>query len=166
MRRFVDLVESTALAVCAGAVLLMMLIGAWDIVSGNLLGFYLAFKVELSGTLLASCIFLACGAVQRNQEHIKVDAFEHLLPDALRHVRDLLVIACALLVMALITYGLWRLAMKSIAIREISADTLGFAIWPWKLACAVGASLCTAVIVGQFLQAVVRSASRLNGVRR
>ncbi|RYX92912.1 MAG: TRAP transporter small permease subunit [Comamonadaceae bacterium] len=151
-------IERGALAICAIAVLLLMLVGAWDIVSGQVLGFFLAFKVELSGALLASCIFLACGPVQRNGEHIRVDLFEPRFGPRFLAVRDLLSMLCGLLMIGLISYGLWQQAIKSIQILEVSADTSGFAIWPWKLACAVGASLCTLLMLGQLATCLGRIA--------
>ena len=143
-------VERVALAVCACAVLLMMLVGAWDIVSGQFLGIFLAFKVELSGALLACCVFLACGPVQRNGEHIRVDLFEPRFGPRFLIARDLLSLICGLIMVGLIAYGLWQQAIKSVEIFEVSADTSGFLIWPWKLACAAGASMCTLVLLGQF----------------
>jgi TRAP-type mannitol/chloroaromatic compound transport system permease small subunit len=37
-------------------------------------------------------------------------------------------------------------------ILEASADTSGFPVWPWKLACAVGASLCVLTLLAQLIQ--------------
>lgn len=156
MNSSIRLIERAALAVCASAVFLMMLVGAWDIISGQFLGFFLAFKVELSGALLATSIFLACGPVQRNAEHIRVDLFESRFGPHFFIARDLLAVACGLLMLGLITYGLWQQAMKSVQIFEVSADTSGFLIWPWKLACAVGASMCVLVMLRQFAECAGR----------
>lgn len=145
-------IEKAALAVCASAVFLMMFVGALDIVMGNTVGFFLSFKVELSGTLLASCIFLACGPVQRASEHIRVDLLESRMGGGLLRLRDIAALACGGLVIGLIAYGLWQQAYKSVLIFEASADTSGFPIWPWKLACAVGASLCVLTLLAQLLQ--------------
>lgn len=145
-------IERAALAICASAVLLMMLVGAWDIVSGQVFGFFLAFKVELSGALLASCIFLACGPVQRSGEHIRVDLFESKFSPRFLIARDLLALICGLIMLGLIAYGLWQQAIKSVQILEVAADTSGFLIWPWKITCAVGVSMCTLVMLGQFVK--------------
>jgi len=147
---FILWVERAALAICASAVMLMMLVGAWDIVSGQVLGFYLAFKVELSGTLLAACIFLASGPVQRNGEHIRVDLFEARFSARFLLLRDVLTLTCGLILVGLITYGLWQQAIRSTQILETAADTSGFLIWPWKIACALGATMCTLILLGQF----------------
>jgi len=128
-----------------------MIIGAFDIIMGNTVGVFLSFKVEMSGTLLASCIFLACGPVQRNSEHIRVDLLESYMSTHVIKLRDIASLLCGCLVIGLISYGLWQQAIKSVQILEVSADTLGFPIWPWKVACAIGASLCSLTLLNQLI---------------
>lgn len=159
MNKLIQWIEKAALAVCASAVLIMMVIGSIDIVMGNVLGFYLSYKVELSGTLLASSIFLACSPVQRGNEHIRVDLFESFMGDKTKKATTLLGTLCGLLFVGLITYGLWHQAIKSVMILEASADTSGFPIWPWKLACPIGATLCVLTMIGQLLQQVFNSST-------
>lgn len=154
MTSIAKLIEKAALAVCASAVFLMMVIGALDIVMGNTVGWFLSFKVELSGTLLASCIFLACGPVQRASEHIRVDLLEPYMPAQMLRLRNIAALLCGCLVIGLIAYGLWQQAFKSALIFEASADTSGFPIWPWKLACAVGATLCSLTLLAQLAAAL------------
>jgi TRAP-type mannitol/chloroaromatic compound transport system permease small subunit len=159
MSKLIVWTEKAALAVCASAVFIMMAVGAIDIVMGNVLGFYLSYKVELSGTLLASSIFLACSPVQRGNEHIRVDLFESFMGDKTKKATTLLGTLCGLLFVGLITYGLWHQAIKSVMIWEVSADTSGFPIWPWKLACPIGATLCVLTMIGQLLQQVFNSST-------
>jgi TRAP-type mannitol/chloroaromatic compound transport system permease small subunit len=159
MSKLIVWTEKAALAVCASAVFIMMAVGAIDIVMGNVLGFYLSYKVELSGTLLASSIFLACSPVQRGNEHIRVDLFESFMGDKTKKATTLLGTLCGLLFVGLITYGLWHQAIKSVMILEASADTSGFPIWPWKLACPIGATLCVLTMIGQLLQQVFNSST-------
>jgi TRAP-type C4-dicarboxylate transport system permease small subunit len=157
MNKLIQWIEKAALAVCASAVLIMMVIGSIDIVMGNVLGFYISYKVELSGTLLATSIFLACSPVQRGNEHIRVDLFEPYMGDTTRKMTALLGNLCGLLFVGLISYGLWDQAVKSVMIFEASADTSGFLIWPWKLACPIGTSLCVLTIGGQLIQQIFSS---------
>lgn len=159
MNTLIHWTEKAALAVCASAVFIMMIVGAVDIVMGNVLGFYLSYKVELSGTLLASSIFLACGPVQRADEHIRVDFFQASMGHRTKKATQLLGSICGLLVVGLITYGLWSQAIKSVMILEVSADTSGFPIWPWKLACPIGASLCVLTMIGQLVQQILGSST-------
>lgn len=159
MSKLIVWIERAALAVCASAVFIMMTVGAIDIVMGNVLGFYLSYKVELSGTLLASSIFLACSPVQRGNEHIRVDLFESSMGAKTKKATRFLGALCGLLFVGLITYGLWNQAIKSVMIWEVSADTSGFPIWPWKLACPIGASLCVLTMIGQLIQQIFNSST-------
>ncbi len=159
MNKLIFWIEKAALAVCASAVLIMMAVGAIDILMGNTLGYYLSYKVELSGTLLASSIFLACSPVQRANEHIKVDLFESFMSANTKKLTTLLGTLCGLLFVGLITYGLWHQAVKSVMILEVSADTSGFPVWPWKLACPIGASLCVLTMIGQLIQQIFISST-------
>ena len=159
MNKLIQWIEKAALAVCASAVLIMMVIGSIDIVMGNVLGFYISYKVELSGTLLATSIFLACSPVQRGNEHIRVDLFEPYMGGKTRKMTAFLGNLCGLFFVGLISYGLWNQAFKSVMIFEASADTSGFLIWPWKLACPIGTSLCVLTIGGQLIQQIFTSSS-------
>jgi TRAP-type mannitol/chloroaromatic compound transport system permease small subunit len=154
MSKLIVWTEKAALAVCASAVFIMMTVGAIDIVMGNVLGYYLSYKVELSGTLLASSIFLACSPIQRANEHIRVDLFESYMGAKTKKSTTFLGTLCGLLFVGLITYGLWNQAIKSVMILEASADTSGFPIWPWKLACPIGASLCVLTMIAQLIQQI------------
>jgi TRAP-type mannitol/chloroaromatic compound transport system permease small subunit len=159
MHKLIVWTEKAALAVCASAVFIMMAVGAIDILMGNVLGYYLSYKVELSGTLLASSIFLAGSPVQRGNEHIRVDLFESSMGDKTKKATAFLGTLCGLLFVGLITYGLWNQAIKSIMIFEGSADTSGFPIWPWKLACPIGASLCVLTMIGQLIQQMTNASA-------
>ena len=58
-------IERLALSACAVTLFVVMLVGAADIVSGEVFGVFLPFKVDMSGTLAAAAIFLAWPLVQR-----------------------------------------------------------------------------------------------------
>jgi len=77
------------------------------------------------------------------------------MPSAMLRLRELLAVICGCVLIGLIAYGLWQQALKSVAIFEASADTSGFPIWPWKVACAVGASLCCLTLLAQLLRGLV-----------
>lgn len=133
--------ERSLTGIAAGLLAVVMIVGAVDVVAGELFGTFLAFKVDMSGTLCAAAIFLAWPLVERRDEHIAVDLFDRVTPAWLKLLRGWLALAAALVVFGLIARGMWGMALSSFAIRETSAATLGYPIWPAKLACAVGASL-------------------------
>ncbi|MEO1190633.1 MAG: TRAP transporter small permease [Pseudomonadota bacterium] len=143
--------ERLGLVICAASLFVMMAVGALDILLDELFSYPLAFKVDLSSVLLAASVFLAWPLAQRQGEHIKVELVYKRLPRPLQRFGDLLSLLCALLVFGLITYGAWQMAIDSVSIMEVSPATLGFPIWPAKLACAIGVSLTLLVVIRQLL---------------
>ena len=143
------LFERIASGIAAVALAAVMLVGVVDIVAGEVLGVFLPFKVDMSGTLTAAAIFLAWPLVQSRNEHINVDLFSNIFPRWSIIPREIIAKLAGMIVFALIARGTWILALDSVAIREKSAATLGYPIWPAKLACAIGASLVLLVIALQ-----------------
>lgn len=154
--------ERILLGLGAGLLAIVMVIGAVDIVAGELFGFFLPFKVDMSGTLCAAAIFLAWPYIERGDEHIAVDLFDSVTPGWLKRIRRWLALGAALLVFALITKGMWGIALASFAVRETSAATLGYPIWPAKLVCAIGAS---AVLITLLFKAVRIARGQDNGIK-
>ena len=74
------LFERIASGIAAIALAMVMLVGVIDIVAGEFLGVFLAFKVDMSGTLTAAAIFLAWPLVQSRNDHINVDLFSGIFP--------------------------------------------------------------------------------------
>ncbi|APE42399.1 hypothetical protein BOO69_02440 [Sulfitobacter alexandrii] len=146
---------TVASAGSAIAIFVVMIVGVVDIVLGETIGFYLPFKVDMSGTLTAAAVFLTWPLVQWQRGHISVDLFNPFMPDWLLRLRWWVAQAAGLVFVALLTYGVWVLALDSMSIWERSAATLGYPIWPAKLACAIGASLtCLIVLIQLILHAL------------
>lgn len=156
------LLERIAIGVAAAALGLVMVVGFGDIFLGELFGLRLAFKVDMSGTLTAAAVFLTWPLLQRRDGHISVDLFTGLMPRWTAGLRWLAVRLAGLIVFGLIARGAWVMALSSIAIWERSAATLGYPIWPAKLACALGATLVVLVVLHQLGSALV---ARLSGSR-
>lgn len=152
------LIERAAIGVCGVTLFVVMLVGAADIVSGEVFGVFLPFKVDMSGTLAAAAIFLAWPLVQRAHAHIQVDLFLPYLPRPLLRLSWWASQATGMLVFGLIAYGAIDLAAESVAIRESSAATLGYPIWPAKVACALGAVITIGVFLLQTLRRLLHGA--------
>lgn len=146
------MLERYTLGICAIALLMLMIVGAADIVAGLVFGRYLAFKVDMSEVLLAVSVFLAWAVAQREDAHVRVDIFVTMAPAWFRRIGNVLTHLCGLLVFALLSYGAWQFASSSVAIMETSAATLGFPIWPGKVLCAAGALLTLMIIAYQFIR--------------
>lgn len=156
------LLERLAIGVAAAALAVVMAVGFADILLGELFGVRLAFKVDLSGTLTAAAVFLAWPLLQRRDAHIAVDLFTPYLPAWTDGLRWLMIRLAGLVVFGLIARGAWNIALSSLAIWERSAATLGYPIWPAKLACALGATLVVLVILHQLAAAAL---ARLRSLR-
>lgn len=146
------IVERISISICAVTLFVVMLVGAADIVSGELFGVFLPFKVDMSGTLAAAAIFLAWPLVQRRRDHIRVDLFLPYLPRFLLILGWWLSQLIGMLVFGLIAYGAIEMARDSVSFWEQSAATLGYPIWPAKVACAVGGVITISVFCHQALR--------------
>lgn len=147
-----SIVERAAISFCGVTLFVVMLVGAADIISGELFGTFLPFKVDMSGTLTAAAIFLAWPLVQRRRDHIRVDLFLPYLPRPWRLLGWWLGQTMGLLVFGLIAHGAVNMASDSLSIWEQSAATLRYPIWPAKLACAIGAVLTLGIVAVQILR--------------
>lgn len=147
--RDATVLERAAISICAVTLFVVMAVGAADIILGEVFGVFLSFKVDMSGTLAAAAIFLAWPLVQRHRAHIGVDLFQPYLPRAVKVAGWWLSQVMGLLVFGLIAYGAIELALDSVSFWEKSAATLGYPIWPAKVACAVGALLTIMILVLQ-----------------
>lgn len=145
----VERVIGQAAMVCAIAALLVILvIGAGDVIA-QLVARPMPFKLELSEALFALSIFLGWPAVQSGRKHITVDVFSKNYRRPLRRLVTLISDLLALGLFGLITYTIWKLALKSLAMGEISPGYLSFPVYPFKIFCAIGATLTVIVLLIQ-----------------
>ena len=118
----------------------MMFVGAADVIA-SLAGRPLPGAFELTETLMVACVFLAIAHAQANGQHIRVDILPRLASPAVRRVLDALGhLLSAAMYGAIAWYG-WGEFIASVQGGEFSAGIVRFALWPARLALAVGASL-------------------------
>lgn len=123
------------------ALLLMMLVGAIDVISSNLLHAPVAGTYEITETLMVASAFLAMAFAQARGAHIRVDLLTCRLPTRARAVTDLASqLLSAGLFVGIAWYG-WDSAIHSIRVGEFSAGSLPLPLWPSRVALAAGASL-------------------------
>ena len=96
-------------------------------------------------------------AVQSGRMHITVDVFSKNYRPAMRRAVTLISDLLALGFFGLITWTIWKLALKSVAMGEISAGYLSFPVYPFKLFCAVGATLTVIVLLIQITRLGAKS---------
>lgn len=151
--------DKTLQAICAVALMLMMSIGAIDIIMGELFDTFLPFKVEVSGYLFAVVVFLSLPLVAARGENIVVDVISSLFRGRVRWLAD---IACLLVTLTAITFyciAAVQLFRFSWDIGEKSYGYLPIPIYPIKLLVGVGFGLAGLVSVVQ-LVARIRSMPR------
>jgi TRAP-type C4-dicarboxylate transport system permease small subunit len=126
----------------AGAsLLLMMLIGAIDIIGAKLLNRPLPAALETTEALMVLGVFLALAYTQAHRQHIVVDLLTTRLGPGARRALDGLAQLLTLGVFGLVAWQGWVLGLTSLHIREYASGILPFPLYPSKLALAVGATL-------------------------
>lgn len=126
----------------AGASLLvMMVIGAVDIVGTKFFNQPVHGALEITETLMVFGAFLGLAQIQANRQHIVVDLLTSRAGSASRRRLDFLAELLTLGVFLLIAWQGWVLGLASLEIREYAPGLLQFPIYPSKLALAVGATL-------------------------
>lgn len=123
------------------ALLLMMLIGAFDVIGASVFNQPLPGAFEATETLMVASVFLALGLSQQRRAHISVEVVVGMMPRLWRRVSAVFsALLCALFFGMIAWFG-WGIAVKSFLAGEFSSGLLNFPIWPAKIALACGASL-------------------------
>lgn len=129
-------------ALLAGtSLLLMMALGALDVLTTNLLLRPIPATREATEALMVVAVFLAMAYAQGERAHIAVDLVSSRLPTRLQHAIRALGDALTLVVFALVASQGWRYGLASLREGEFAEGLISFPIYPAKLALALGASL-------------------------
>jgi len=149
MRPLVARLGAAGVAVAGASLLIMVLLGAFDII-GTKLDRPIPGVLEATEALMVLGVFLALPYTQAKRQHIAVDLVVTRLGPAARRILDLLTLGLTLFVFSLIAWRGWVLAAKSVAIREYANGIVPFPVYPAKIALAVGASLMVCQIILDF----------------
>jgi TRAP-type C4-dicarboxylate transport system permease small subunit len=140
LRRALHGINRTLAAVAAACILMMMLVGAADIIGTWLLDLPVPGAYEITEAFMVSGIFLALAAAQMFGHHIRAEVFRPLLPIRLAHALDRAGSLLMFAFFAFVTWYGWTEAIDAWASGEYSAGILKLPVWPPKLALAVGAT--------------------------
>lgn len=138
--------------ICAACLLLMMCIGAADVILGNLTGFRPAGIVDISQALFVAAVFLALPHVVRRRAHIRVDIALHLLPTGVIRIMGCVADAISLLVYLALAWAMWSLFASSWQMNEQSLSTVTFPIYPLKFAAFLALLLTATISLAQLLK--------------
>ena len=141
------------------ALLLMMSVGAIDVVGTNLdiVGLESApvpAAFEFMTTMMVVCVFLAMSLGQARRAHIRVEVLVNLLPRPLQSVTDLVRYGLSMAFFGAIAWFGCLSAIHSFSVGEYAPGIINFPIWPARLFLAFGASLisiqCAFDLLGVF----------------
>lgn len=123
------------------ALLLMMFLGAIDVVGASILNHPLPGAFEATEALMVTSVFLALGLSQQRRAHISVEVIVGFMPRLARRIAAIFSSILCALFFGLIAWFGWGIAVKSTLAGEFSSGLINFPIWPAKIALACGASL-------------------------
>ncbi|MSO93555.1 MAG: TRAP transporter small permease [Rhodospirillales bacterium] len=128
------------------ALLMMMAVGAADIIGTNLNWLGLPSRpipgsFEFIGTMMVMNVFLAVSLGQARRGHIQVELVVQMLPPPLQRAAAALhhTLSCGFF--AMIAWASWPGALHSVRVGEFSAGLVNYPIWPARAVLAFGASL-------------------------
>ncbi len=131
---------ATALAVVAGAALvLMMLQTVVDVMMKNILGAPIEGNLEIVSVYhMVALVFLPLAIVELRHDHIAVDLVVRLFPRGLRRVTDTLGYLVSALFFAILAWQTWVDAVEAWQIGEILMTSILITIWPAKFSLPLG----------------------------
>jgi len=149
-------------AIASGvALLLMMVVGAVDVIGTNLdiVGLDsrpLPAAFEFMETMMVVSVFLALSLGQARRIHIRVEVLVNLLPGLLRASCDVLQHVASFAFFVLIAWYGWRSAYTNFLVGEYAPGVINFPVWPARIVLAFGASLmalqCLLDVAGVFVR--------------
>jgi TRAP-type C4-dicarboxylate transport system permease small subunit len=132
---------NNALAVAAAAcILMMMLVGAVDIIGTWLFRQPVPGAYEITEAFMVSGIFLALAAAQMLGHHIRAEIFRPVLPIRVSHALDRVGFFVMFVFFAFVTWYGWLEAADAWRGGEFASGILKMPVWPPKLALAIGAT--------------------------
>lgn len=129
-------------AVVAGlAMLLMMLVGASDVIGTNVFAKPIPAAFEFMATMMVVVVFFSVALAQAQRAHIRVAVVTDLLPPLLRWVTDALYFLCSLIFFVLIAWFGWKSGLRSFEVGEYVSGAINWPTSPARFALALGASV-------------------------
>lgn len=134
-------ISLAAAGLAGSALILMALIGTADVIGSQFFGRPVPGTVEIGASLMVAGIALGLPMAQYSRRHIRVEIIVDRLPPRLRAALDIVAQLCLALMLAGIAWMAWRMLLTSIATKEFSQGLIEIAMWPARLALALGATL-------------------------
>ena len=136
--RLADRVAFIGALIAGVAVVGVMLAVTIDVVMRNLGGRPIAGVTDRVEVTLAFVVFLALAYTQLRNEHVAVEAVVNRTGPRTRKFLNVLAFILSLVAVALLAWAATRLAIRQTGIRETRIGIAEVAIWPSRIAAAVG----------------------------
>jgi len=120
------------------AVIVLMCVGSFDIISSRLFGRAIHSAQEIQECFEAILVFCALGAVQHKRAHIAIDLVTSHLGPKSRRLADIFALSTTAVLFALLSWQAYLLAARSFMFGELSPGYLSFPIYPFKCAFFLG----------------------------
>ena len=134
-------------------VVVMMVLMTIDAVGGLFFNFRVKGSYELVQVILSVVVFTSWAYTQTEHGHIHVVMFIRMFPQKLRFVIFALVSALSTVVMAIASYGVYRMIVDKMASNDRTA-TLLIPYWPFYLIELVAFIIFTIALLGDTFKAV------------
>ncbi len=138
------------------ALLLMMVVGAVDVIGTNLDMVGVSSKpvpaaFEFMATMMVVSVFMAVSLGQARRTHIRVELIANMLPPAGQMIANLIRHGLSVaFFMAIAWFGILS-AINSFNVGEYTPGIINFPIWPARFFLAAGVSLMTIQCIFDFL---------------
>lgn len=162
MRRCLDLIYTSAgglAALCILAIVVLVFaqvgLNMADKVSAALFGSGIGLTIpsysDFTGFFLASSTFLALAYALRAGGHIRVTLLTARLPDGLRRIAEIWVIAVALCMSAYATWYMGLLVLESHEFGDQSSGMVSVPLWIPQLPVALGLTILTIALLDELI---------------
>ena len=141
LARILRHVRRSAALAAGAAMLLMMLVGAMDVVGTNVFAKPIPAAFEFMATLMVVVVFFSVALAQAQRAHIRVAILTDRLPPPLRWLTDSLQFLCNFAFFVLIAWFGWKSGLRSFEVGEYASGAVNWPTFPARFALAVGASL-------------------------
>ena len=134
-------VSLAAAGLAGSALVLLALIGTADVIGSQFLGTPVPGTLEIGASLMVAGIALGLPMAQHARNHVRVEIFVDRFPPRVRAALDVVAQLSLALMLAGIAWMGWRMFLTSLATNEFSQGLIEIAMWPARLALALGATL-------------------------
>jgi len=110
-------------------------------------------SIEMVQLLQVIAVGLCLGYAQRMRANVRVDLFVGMLPLRARAALEVLNSALAAAVFLCVTYGIYKIASTTGAMRE-TTDTHGLPLYPFKWLLSAGFGILSLQLIADFLRAI------------